>query len=106
MMARDAPFGEDLARAYGIVWEDDLFAPADEDGRSTTDVEAFFGPQTEWLRDNLPAKGVILETARNGHGGTGGERDHRRNGRAAHIIVEFLSGPASSLRPQPKSCSR
>jgi ParB family transcriptional regulator, chromosome partitioning protein len=25
-----AKFGDDLAQAYGVVWEDDLFAPADE----------------------------------------------------------------------------
>ncbi len=33
MMAKEACFGDDLAKAYGIVWHEDLFAPADEDGR-------------------------------------------------------------------------
>jgi len=28
-----AKFGDDLAQAYGVVWEDDLFTPAGEDGR-------------------------------------------------------------------------
>ena len=28
-----AKFDDDLARAYGIDWEDDLFVPAGEDGR-------------------------------------------------------------------------
>ncbi|WP_108523308.1 class I SAM-dependent methyltransferase [Bradyrhizobium algeriense] len=31
--ARDASFGDDLAQAYGIFWQEDLFAPADEDSR-------------------------------------------------------------------------
>jgi ParB/RepB/Spo0J family partition protein len=36
-----AKFGDDLAQAYGVVWEDDLFAPADEDGRYTTQCRRF-----------------------------------------------------------------
>ena len=68
MMAKDASFGDDLAKAYGIVWQEDLFAPADEDGRYTTEMEAFFGAQMEWLRENLPPKGVVLETDGYGRG--------------------------------------
>ena len=68
MMAKEACFGDDLAKAYGIVWQEDLFAPADEDGRYTTEVEAFFGAQMEWLRENLPPKGVVLETDGYGRG--------------------------------------
>ena len=52
-----AKFDDDLARAYGVVWEDDLFAPAGEDGRYTTNVEGFFGAQQEWLANNLPERG-------------------------------------------------
>lgn len=59
--AKYARFDDDLASAYGITWQDDLFAPADEDTRYTTDVEAFFGAQQEWLNGNLPTHGVILE---------------------------------------------
>jgi ParB/RepB/Spo0J family partition protein len=55
-----AKFGDDLARAYGVVWEDDLFAPADEDGRYTTNVDGFFGAQQEWLQNNLPERGTLL----------------------------------------------
>ncbi len=33
MYARDASFDDDLAKAYGIVWQEDLFAPANEDSR-------------------------------------------------------------------------
>lgn len=61
MYARDASFGDELAQAYGIAWVDDLFAPADQDSRYTTDVEAFLGAQQEWMTQNLPKKGVIVE---------------------------------------------
>ena len=62
MFARDASFDDDLARAYGIAWVEDLFAPADQDSRYTTDVEAFLGAQQEWMANHLPKKGVITET--------------------------------------------
>ncbi|WP_454748995.1 ParB/RepB/Spo0J family partition protein [Ciceribacter selenitireducens] len=61
MYAKDASFGDDLREAYGIEWIEDLFAPADEDSRHTTNVEAYLGAQQEWMTDNLPKKGVIAE---------------------------------------------
>ena len=61
MYAKDASFGDDLARAYGIEWVEDLFAPADEDGRYTTNVEGFLGAQHEWMTSNLPKRGGIVE---------------------------------------------
>ncbi|WFS03345.1 ParB/RepB/Spo0J family partition protein [Rhizobium tumorigenes] len=61
MLAKNARFGDDLAKAYGITWVEDLFAPADEDSRYTTDVEAFLGAQQEWLANNLPKRGSIIE---------------------------------------------
>jgi len=61
MYARHASFGDDLAQAYGIEWVEDLFAPADEDSRYTTNVEAFLGAQHEWMTANLPKKGIIAE---------------------------------------------
>ena len=61
MFARDAKFDEDLARAYGIAWSEDLFAPAGEDSRYTTDVEAFLGAQHEWMSNHLPKRGLIVE---------------------------------------------
>ena len=61
MFARDASFGDDLANAYGIEWVEDLFAPADQDSRYTTNVEAFLGAQQEWMTNNLPKKGAIVE---------------------------------------------
>lgn len=62
MHARDASFGDDLAQAYGIEWIEDLFAPADQDSRYTTNVEAFLGAQQEWMTQHLPKRGVIAET--------------------------------------------
>jgi ParB family chromosome partitioning protein len=61
MYARHASFGDDLAQAYGIQWVEDLFAPADEDSRYTTDVEGFLGAQQEWMANNLPKRGIIAE---------------------------------------------
>ena len=61
MFARDAKFDDDLARAYGIAWGEDLFAPAGEDSRYTTDVEAFLGAQHEWMSTHLPKRGLIVE---------------------------------------------
>ncbi|MQW86383.1 ParB N-terminal domain-containing protein [Sinorhizobium saheli] len=61
MYARDASFGDDLRQAYGIEWAEDLFGPADQDNRYTTNVEAFLGAQQEWMTNNLPKKGAIVE---------------------------------------------
>ncbi len=61
MYARDASFGDDLAQAYGIEWVEDLFAPADQDGRYTTNFEGFLGAQHEWMTSNLPKHGAIVE---------------------------------------------
>jgi hypothetical protein len=68
MPASAAKFGDDLAKAYGIVWEDDLFAPPDEDSRYTTNVEGFFGAQQEWLQNNLPERGTLLPVNDYGQG--------------------------------------
>lgn len=61
MYARDACFGDDLVQAYGIEWVEDLFTPADQDGRYTTNVEGFLGAQHEWMTSNLPKRGGIVE---------------------------------------------
>ena len=61
MFARDAKFGEKEQAAFGIVWTEDLFAPADEDSRYTTDVDAFVGAQLAWLEANLPKNGEIVQ---------------------------------------------
>jgi len=61
LLASNAKFGEDEATAFGIVWEEDLFAPADEDSRSTTQVDAFLAAQQAWLEANLPEGGLVVE---------------------------------------------
>lgn len=66
MYAKHASFGDDLAQAYGIAWVEDLFAPADEDSRYTTDVEAYLGAQQEWMSNNLPKRGVIADVGSSG----------------------------------------
>ena len=53
-----AKFNDELAQAYGVVWLEDLFAPAGEDSRYTAD--GFFGAQQEWMTHNMPANGTVL----------------------------------------------
>ena len=60
MPAKNAKFDDELAQAFGITWLEDLFAPADEDSRYTTQVEEFLAAQQEWLNRCLPENGVIL----------------------------------------------
>ncbi len=68
MPASAAKFGDDLAKAYGIEWEEDLFAPPGEDSRTTTNVEGFFGAQQEWLQNSLPERGTLLPVDDYGRG--------------------------------------
>ena len=53
LLRKHARFDEELARKFGIAWEDDLFGPGGEDNLYTTKPEEFFGAQTEWLAANL-----------------------------------------------------
>lgn len=53
LLRKDARFDDDLARKFGIFWEDDLFGPGGEDNLYTTKVQEFFDAQTEWLATNL-----------------------------------------------------
>lgn len=62
MLACNASFGPEEEKAFGILWEEDLFAPADEDSRYTTNAEAFLAAQEAWLDAHLPKKAVILAT--------------------------------------------
>lgn len=59
--AKDAKFGEAETQAFGIIWEEDLFAPADEDSRSTSQVDAFLSAQAAWLEANLRKGQCIVE---------------------------------------------
>lgn len=55
-----AKFDDALAAQYGVVWEEDLFMPAGDENRYTTNVDGFFGAQQEWLEGHLPKNGVLL----------------------------------------------
>ena len=66
LSAADAKFGADEATAFGIVWEEDLFAPAGQDSRTTTQVDAFLEAQRTWLEANLPPGGSVVETSEYG----------------------------------------
>jgi hypothetical protein len=66
MRALHASFGPEEEKAFGIVWQDDLFAPADEDTRYTTDVEAFLAAQSAWLEAHLHKNAIILPTDEHG----------------------------------------
>jgi len=89
MYATDASFGDELAQAYGIAWVEDLFAPADQDGRYTTDVEAFLGAQQEWMSTHLPKRGVIVETGQWGDPKLPpkAERVHGKPGKSDHTAL-------------------
>ncbi|MDT8267565.1 hypothetical protein RQ832_30260, partial [Roseomonas sp. DSM 102946] len=55
-----ARFGEAETEAFGIVWQDDLFVPAGQEGRFTTQLDAFLQAQQAWLEANLPDRAVLL----------------------------------------------
>ena len=59
--ARDAKFGEAERAAFGIVWQEDLFAEGDEDNRFTVDGEAFVSAQRAWVDASMPKNGVWID---------------------------------------------
>ena len=59
--AKDAKFGEAEREAFGIVWQEDLFAQAHEDNRFTIDGEAFVSAQRAWVDANMPKNGALIE---------------------------------------------
>ena len=58
--AKAAKFSDEEAARFGIAWEEDLFAPAGEDSRTTTQIDEFMAAQKAWLEANLPANGCIV----------------------------------------------
>ena len=67
MPKKNASFDDETARRHNIIWEDDLFGPADQDNLYTTQVEAFLAAQNEWIASTLPDNGMLLETDRYGN---------------------------------------
>jgi len=60
MRAADALFDAAFAEAYGVTYVEDLFAPAGEDSRTTTNVDGFLAAQQAWVETHLPENGVML----------------------------------------------
>jgi ParB family chromosome partitioning protein len=60
LKASDALFDAQFAEAYGVSYEEDLFAPAGEDSRTTANVEGFLAAQQAWVEEHLPENGVVL----------------------------------------------
>jgi len=66
MRAADAVFDAEFATAYGVEYVEDLFAPADEDSRTTTNVDGFLAAQHAWIEAHLPPDGVVLQAGEYG----------------------------------------
>jgi ParB family chromosome partitioning protein len=111
LSASVARFGDELAQAYGIAWSEDLFEQASEDNRYTTNVEAFFGAQQEWLGNNLPARGIILTEDQYGNPALpkGAERLYGKPGKTDYTgwYVNARTGAVESIayrsRPEIKA---
>jgi ParB family transcriptional regulator, chromosome partitioning protein len=113
MPASAAQFGDDLAKAYGVVWEDDLFAPPGEDSRYTTNVEGFFGAQQEWLQNNLPERGTLLPVNDYGQGQLPkkAERIYSKPGKSDLVghYIDVRTGEVETIAyrlPEPKKASK
>ena len=61
MRGADAVFDAEFAAAYGVEYVEDLFAPADEDSRATSNVDGFLAAQHAWMEAHLPPNGVVLQ---------------------------------------------
>ena len=113
MPAKAAKFGDDLAKAYGIIWEDDLFAPPGEDSRYTTNVEGFFAAQQEWLQNNLPERGTLLPVNDYGQGQLPkkAERVYSKPGRTDLVghYIDVRTGAVETVAyrlPEPKKAGK
>ena len=113
MPATAARFGDDLAKAYGVVWEDDLFAPPGEDSRYTTNVEGFFGAQQEWLQNNLPERGTLLPVNDYGQGQLPkmAERVYSKPGKTDLVghYIDVRTGEVETIAyrlPEPKKTGK
>jgi len=114
MRAADAVFDAEFAAAYGVEYVEDLFAPADEDSRATTNVDGFLAAQHAWIEANLPENGVALQAEQYGGAklppkaqrfygkpGTGGEKVgycvNERTGQVETVLFT-MPAPASQDR--------
>lgn len=65
--ARDARFGDDLARKHNIVWMEDLFAEPGTDSRYTLDATAYAAAQQDWLDNERPESSIVLTSDEYGY---------------------------------------
>ncbi|MEN3177460.1 ParB/RepB/Spo0J family partition protein [Gluconobacter sp. OJA] len=65
--ARNARFGDDLARKHNIVWMEDLFAEPGTDSRYTLDATAYAAAQQDWLDNERPESSIVLTTDEYGY---------------------------------------
>ena len=66
MRAADAVFDAEFAAAYGVKYTEDLFAPANEDSRTTANVDGFLAAQHAWMEAHLPPGAVVLQAGEYG----------------------------------------
>ncbi len=66
MRAADAVFDAEFAAAYGVEYVEDLFAPANEDSRTTANVDGFLAAQHAWMEAHLPPGAVVLQAGEYG----------------------------------------
>ncbi len=104
-----AKFDAALAEEFGVVWLEDLFAPAGEDSRYTTNADGFFGAQQAWMMANLPANGTVLPQDEYGRPELpkGAERIHGKPGKQDKIghYLDSRSGEVSTIvyrLPEPR----
>ena len=102
-----------LAEEYGVVWQEDLFAPAGEDSRYTTNVDGFFGAQQAWMAANLPENGTILTLGEYGTPSLpkGAERVYGEPGKDDKIghYIDGFSGEVETIAyrvPPPKKATK
>lgn len=95
--ASDARFDSSVANAYGVHWEADLFAPADEDGRFTTDRRAFQAAQQHWIDSCLPEGSVAMAEDQYGNvkAPEGFRRVYHWHGVEDEDIVAFYLSPTT-----------
>ncbi|OAG71953.1 plasmid partitioning protein [Gluconobacter japonicus] len=65
--ARNARFGDELARRHNIVWMEDLFAEAATDSRYTLDATAYAAAQQDWLDNERPENSIVLASDEYGY---------------------------------------
>jgi ParB family chromosome partitioning protein len=104
-----AKFDTTMAEEYGVIWLEDLFAPAGEDSRYTTNAEGFYGAQQAWMAANLPENGTILMQDEHGRAvlPKGAERIFGKPTRADKIghYIDSRSGEVETITyrmPEPK----